>query len=90
MPDPWHWLEPFDMLMTNGLGMPADPGEQVAYLSRLADAGISAIAIGEDVGAPGISPEMSTASERRALPILLTAYEVPFAAVARVGWKCWT
>src|SRR5690348_452800 len=84
MPDPWHWLEPFDMLMTNGLGMPADPGEQAAYLSRLADAGISAIAIGEDVGAPGISSEMSTASERRALPILLTAYEVPFAAVARV------
>lgn len=84
MPDPWHWLEPFDMLMTNGLGMPTDSGEQVAYISRLADAGISAIAVGEDVGAPGISPEMSTASERRALPILLTAYEVPFAAVARV------
>lgn len=84
MPDPWHWLEPFDMLMTNGLGMPTDPGEQVEYVSRLADAGISAIAVGENVGAPGISAEMYMASERRALPILLTAYEVPFAAVARV------
>ena len=51
MPDPWHWLEPFDMLMTNGIGLPADPEEQARYLSRLADAGISAIAIGEDVGA---------------------------------------
>ena len=84
MPDPWHWLEPFDMLMTNGLGMPTDPDEQARYLSRLADAGMSAIAIGEDVGAPAISSAMVSASERRALPILLTAYEVPFAAVARV------
>ncbi len=84
MPDPWHWLEPFDMLMTNGLGMPTEPREQADYVSRLADAGISAIAVGEDVGAPGISAEMAMASERRALPILLTAYEVPFAAVARV------
>lgn len=84
MPDPWHWLEPFDMLMTNGIGLPADPEEQARYLSRLADAGISAIAIGEDVGAPSISSAMVSASERRALPILLTAFEVPFAAVARV------
>lgn len=84
MPDPWHWLEPFDMLMTNGIGLPSDPSEQTRYVSRLADAGISAIAIGEDVGALSISADMVAASERRALPILLTAYEVPFAAVARV------
>lgn len=84
MPEPWNWLEPFDMLMTNGLGMPVDASEQASYVNHLADAGISAIAIGEDVGAPTISAEMSLASERRALPILLTAYEVPFAAVARV------
>ena len=84
MPDPWHWLEPLDLLMTNGLGMPAHPAEQVRYVNLLADAGISALAIGQGVGAPGISAEMASASERRALPILLTAYEVPFAALARV------
>jgi purine catabolism regulator len=84
MPDPWDWLEPFDMLMTNGLGVPADPAEQSRYVDRLADGGISAIAVGQGVGAPEISPAMAAASERRALPILLTAYEVPFAAVARV------
>ena len=84
MPDPWDWLEPFDMLMTNGIGVPADAGEQSRYIDHLADAGISAIAVGEGVGAPPISGAMAAASERRALPILLTAYEVPFAAVARV------
>jgi len=72
------------MLMTNGIGLPADPEDQARYLSRLADAGISAIAVGEGVGAPPISTAMVSASERRALPILSTAFEVPFAAVARV------
>jgi purine catabolism regulator len=90
MPDPWHWLEPFDMLMTNGLGMPKDPDDQARYVSHLADAGISAIAVGEDVGAPPILAAMAAASERRALPILLTAFEVPFAAVARVVAECKT
>jgi purine catabolism regulator len=84
MPDPWDWLEPFDMLMTNGIGMPGAPREQSRYVDRLADAGISAIAVGEGVGAPALSSAMVSASERRALPILRTAYEVPFAAVARV------
>lgn len=84
MPDPWDWLEPFDMLMTNGIGVPADPASQARYIDCLADAGISAVAVGQDVAAPPISPAMVAASERRALPILLTAFEVPFAAVARV------
>jgi purine catabolism regulator len=84
MPDPWHWLEPFDLLMTNGLGMPSDPAEQARYVNLVADAGISAIAVGQGVGAPQISVEMANASNERALPILLTAYEVPFAALARV------
>jgi purine catabolism regulatory family protein/PucR-like helix-turn-helix protein len=84
MPDPWHWLEPFDLLMTNGLGMPTDPAEQARYVNILADAGISGIAVGQGVGAPPISNAMAEASNERALPILLTAYEVPFAAVARV------
>jgi purine catabolism regulator len=84
MPEPWDWLEPFDMLMTNGIGVPADPDGQARYVDHLADAGISAIAVGEGVGALEIAPAMVAASERRALPILLTAYEIPFAAVARV------
>jgi purine catabolism regulator len=82
--EPWDWLEPFDMLMTVGLGLPRKPMDQARYVGRLADAGISAIAIAEGVEAPPISARMVRASERRALPILLTAFEVPFAALARV------
>jgi purine catabolism regulator len=84
LPEPWDWLEPFDMLMTVGFGLPRSPAHQARYVARLADAGISAIAIAEGVDAPRISASMVRASERRALPILLTAFEVPFAALARV------
>ena len=58
MPDPWHWLEPFDMLMTNGLGMPTDPDEQARYLSRLADAGIL---VGGHARPPGEIPGVGAA-----------------------------
>jgi purine catabolism regulator len=81
--NPWDWLEAFDLLMTNGLGVPQAPHSQARYIERLADAGISAIAIGEEA-APKVSAEMIAAAERRALPILVTAYEVPFTALARV------
>jgi PucR family transcriptional regulator, purine catabolism regulatory protein len=81
--NPWDWLEAFDLLMTNGLGVPDTPPAQARYIERLADAGISAIAIGEEA-APKVSAEMIAAAERRALPILVTAYEVPFTALARV------
>jgi PucR family transcriptional regulator, purine catabolism regulatory protein len=81
--NPWDWLEAFDLLMTNGLGVPQAAPAQARYIERLADAGISAIAIGEEA-APKVSAEMIAAAERRALPILVTAYEVPFTALARV------
>src|SRR5215472_10727794 len=72
--NPWDWLEAFDLLMTNGLGIPKLPAAQAAYVERLADAGISALAVAETAESE-ISAEMRAAAERRALPILLTAYE---------------
>lgn len=82
--DPWDWLEPFDLLMTNGLALPTRAADQATYVDRLADAGLSGVAIGDGMRAPEISTAMARAAERRALPILVTAYEIPFAALARV------
>jgi PucR family transcriptional regulator, purine catabolism regulatory protein len=84
LPEPWDWLEPFDLLLTIGLGLPTASADQVDYIERMADAGLSGVAIAEGVGAPEVTAEMADAAERRAFPILSTAYEVPFAAIARV------
>ena len=83
LPTPWEWLEPNDLLMTVGLGVPAAPEEQVRYVRKLAAVGVSAVAIGEEMQAPPLSDEMLAAADEEALPLLITAYEVPFVQVAR-------
>lgn len=83
LPSPWEWLEPGDLLMTVGLGIPAEPGEQVAYVRELAAVGVSAVAIGEEMKAPPLSEPMVSAADEAGLPILFTAYEIPFVQVSR-------
>lgn len=83
MPRPWEWLEAGDLLMSVGLGIPADPDAQVEFIESLSAIGASGIAIGEDMHAPPLSDAMIEAAERRAFPILITAFEVPFVQLAR-------
>lgn len=83
LPEPWEWIEAGDLLMTVGLGLPVDASAQVAYVENLAAAGASGIAIGEDMHAPPLSREMIAAAEERALPLVFTAYDVPFVQVSR-------
>jgi purine catabolism regulator len=83
MPNPAEWLDAGDLLMTTGLGIPAEPAEQRRFVERLADANLSGIALGDRMYAPPISDEMCAAADERAMPLLLTAYEVPFSALAR-------
>jgi len=80
--DPWNWLDRGDLLMTNGIGTPKKSAEQVDYVERLADAGVAAVALAGDL-APRLSPEMTRAAERCGLPLLDTAYDVPFSALAQ-------
>ena len=85
MPDPWRWLEPFDMLMTNGIGIPDDPDHQVRIhrpSGRCRDQRDRRRRRGRRTRRS--RGATVSAADRRALPILLTAYEIPFAAVARV------
>jgi PucR family transcriptional regulator, purine catabolism regulatory protein len=81
--DPTEWLGEGDLLLTTGLGIPAEAGDQRSYVERLAAAGLSGLAIGDRMYAPALSPEMKAVADNRALPLLATSYEVPFSAVVR-------
>ncbi len=83
MPRPWDWMEKGDLLMTVGMGVPESVEGQVEYVERLATAEVSGVAIGEDMLAPPLSPEMIEAADRCSLPLLITAYEVPFIHLSR-------
>src|SRR5215203_2205211 len=65
LPDPSEWLEPGALVMTTGLGLPGDPDAQVAYVERLAKAGLSGLLIGERteerINAPELTPRLAAA-----------------------------
>lgn len=83
LPDPWEWVGDGDLLMTTGLGVPADPDAQVEYVERLAAVGAAGVAIGENMNAPPLDQRMLDAADRHGLPLLLTQREIPFIALAR-------
>ena len=55
----------------------------MAFVETLAAVGVSGIAIGEDMEAPPLSQDMLDAADRRELPLLFTAFEVPFIQISR-------
>lgn len=83
VPNPWEWLEPGDLLMTVGLGVPDGPEAQAAWVERLAEASVSGVAIGEEMHAPPLTDAMRAAADRCELPLLLTATEIPFIELSR-------
>jgi PucR family transcriptional regulator, purine catabolism regulatory protein len=83
LPDPTEYLAHGELLMTVGFTIPEGPSAQVAYVERLAEAGLSGLLIAERMYAPDLSAEFRSAADRLSLPVLLTAYSVPFTAIAR-------
>lgn len=81
--DPAQWLSAQDLLMTTGIGIPLDYQAQFDYVQRLANAGLAGIMIGENPHAPTELSGLFDSSERFGFPVLMTAYGVPFTAVAR-------
>lgn len=80
---PWEWLGRGDLLMTNGFTVPSVPAEQVEFVRQLDATGIAAVAIGDKLHAPELSADMLAEADRRGFPVLSTAYDVPFIAVAQ-------
>ncbi|MBS1843230.1 MAG: PucR family transcriptional regulator ligand-binding domain-containing protein [Actinobacteria bacterium] len=80
---PWEWLGRGDLLMTDGFAVPDSAEGQVAFVRQLEATGIAGVAVGEELHAPEISKEMLAEADRLSFPILSTAYDVPFIAVAQ-------
>lgn len=83
LPDPTEYLASGELLMTVGYTVPEGPSAQRAYIEKLADAGLSGLLVAEKMHAPELSGDLRTAADRCSLPVLLTAYDVPFTAISR-------
>ncbi|WGM20363.1 PucR family transcriptional regulator ligand-binding domain-containing protein [Paenarthrobacter sp. OM7] len=83
LPRLWEWVTGGELMMTNGLSIPADADGQVALAEALMDSGASALAIGEKMHAPPLTPEFLDACDKLPLPLINIPYPLPFIAIAR-------
>jgi len=83
LPDPTEYLADGELLMTVGYTVPEGPAAQEAYVEHLAEAGLGGMLIAEKMYAPKLTEELAAAADRCSLPVLLTAYNVPFTAISR-------
>lgn len=83
IPEPDRWLGPHELLMTIGLCVPTGSDAQRLFISRLADAGLAGVTIGEDDLAPHLTKAMLAEADARDFPVLATGGNVPFAVVGR-------
>ncbi|MGW0558784.1 PucR family transcriptional regulator [Streptomyces sp. NPDC002926] len=81
--DPTPWLLGDEMIMTTGLAVPRSAAGQRAYLERLDDAGVAALAVSAQLHMPPLRQAFFAAAERRGMPVLEVPLAVPFIAVAR-------
>ncbi|MEV4112007.1 PucR family transcriptional regulator ligand-binding domain-containing protein [Nonomuraea sp. NPDC049695] len=81
--DPTPWLLGAEVIMTTGLGVPRTAARQRAYLERLDDAGVSALALSAQLHVPPLHPAFFEAAESRGMPVLEVPLAVPFIAIAQ-------
>jgi purine catabolism regulator len=83
LPRLWEWVTGGELMMTNGMSIPADAEGQVALVEALVAAGASALAIGDKMHAPRLRPELLAACDELAFPLLSIPFPLPFIAIAR-------
>ncbi len=83
LPNPWQWLEPAELLLTNQEGLIPGDAAQVRFLERLAETGASGLGIGVGTGGPPVSVQAARRADELAFPLISVPYSVPFTAVVR-------
>lgn len=81
--NPWEWLGQGELVMMSGRSLPADPAGQVMFVRNMASASLAGLALAQDMGAPPLTTEAIAEADTLGLPIMETAYEVPWVLIAR-------
>jgi len=78
---PEQWLDGGELLLTTGLGVPADAGQQFNYVSALRAKGAAGLAIG--VRSPLLHQSTLDVANDLAFPLLSVPQHIPFIAITR-------
>ena len=82
MEDPTPWLEGGELLLAVGVDFPGDTTAQLAYLGRLANRGLVALALADRI-TPRLSDEFLDTANDLGFPVFEVSWEVPFSEVVR-------
>ena len=83
LPEPWRWVTGGELLLTNGLSFPKSARDQGELVHRLLEAGIAALAIGEQMYCPRLTRTFTQQSDALGFPVLWVEYPLPFGLIAR-------
>jgi purine catabolism regulator len=85
LPDPTPWLEPAQLLLTNGaqFGRRTPQGFTTRYVERLVEADIRALGFATEVVYPEIPATLVQACGEYSLPLVRVADRTPFIAIIR-------
>jgi PucR family transcriptional regulator, purine catabolism regulatory protein len=81
--DPTEFLRGGELVLLTGVNLPAGADAQRAYVTRLAEAGVSAIGFGVGVQWDEVPAPLLEAADATGLPLLEVPRAVPFLAITR-------
>lgn len=81
--DPTRWLSGGELVMTTGLTLPTDADGLRAYVTRLSDAGVAALAIDTGTTLSEIPAAIVEAADQLDFAVLRVPKRTPFIAVSR-------
>ncbi|MCU0265737.1 MAG: PucR family transcriptional regulator [Actinomycetia bacterium] len=82
--DPGPFLEGGELLLTTGLRLPDDDAAVLdGYVTRLVDAGVTALGLGVGLSHADVPAPLVAAAEQRGLPLLEVPARTPFIAVSK-------
>ncbi|MGW1024955.1 PucR family transcriptional regulator [Streptomyces sp. NPDC002577] len=81
--DPTPWLLGAEIIMTTGRALPRSAAGQRAYLERLDDAGVAALAVSVQLHMPPLRQAFFDTAQERGIPVLEVPLAVPFIVVAQ-------
>lgn len=85
--DPTPFLHGQELLLTTGLTLPGTGAGMRAYVSRLRECGIAAVALGLGPVHRMVPSVLERACERQGLPLLVVPVEASFQQVTRTFWS---
>ena len=81
--DPWNWVNPGDLVMTTGAGLPSPPEAQKHWVERVAQARVSGVVLARAPDNPEPTEAMREAAGALNFPVLTADFDLHFVELAR-------